>query len=94
MIEYSDLVEINKALTKLASEVEADVASNPDHLENKFRTEDGFEVGYFVSKGEANWYLKLVRYSRHTVIVKNKTVVIDAFKNAQAKIEELKAAGK
>ena len=94
MIEYSDLVEINKALTKLASEVEADVASDPDYLENKFRTVDGFEVGYYVSKGEANWYLKLERYSSSTVFVKNQTLVIDAFKNAQAKIEELKAAGK
>ena len=27
-------------------------------------------------------------------LVKNQTLVIDAFKNAQAKIEELKAAGK
>ena len=94
MIEYSDLVEINKALTKLATEVEADVASNPDYLENKFRTVDGFEVGYYVSKGEANWYLKLERYSSSTVFVKNQTLVIDAFKNAQAKIEELKATGK
>ena len=94
MIEYSDLVEINKALAKLVSEVDADVASNPDYLENKFRTVDGFEVGYYVSKGEANWYLKLERYSSSTVFVKNQTLVIDAFKNAQAKIEELKAAGK
>lgn len=94
MIEYSDLVEINKALTKLVSEVDADLASNPDYLENKFRTVDDFEVGYYVSKGEANWYLKLERYSSSTVFVKNHTLVINAFKNAQAKIEELKAAGK
>lgn len=94
MIEYSDLVEINKALTKLASEVDADMASNPDYLENKFRTVDGFEVGYYVSKGEANWYLKLEKYSSSTVFIKNQTIVIDAFKNAQEKIEELKASSK
>lgn len=92
MIEYSDLVEINKALVKLSSEVETDISSNPDYLENKFRTVDGFEVGYYVSKGEANWFLKLERYSSSTVFIKNQSIVIDAFKNAQVKIEELKAA--
>ena len=94
MIEYSDLVEINKALVKLSSEVESDIAANPDYLENKFRTVDGFEVGYYVSKGEANWFMKLERYSSSTVFIKHQSFVIDAFKNAQAKIEELKASGK
>jgi len=93
MIEYSDLVEINKALVKLSSEVESDIAANPDYLENKFRTVDGFEVGYFISKGKVNWYLKLERYSNSTVFVKSQDIVIEGFKNAQAKIEELKAAG-
>ena len=94
MIEYSDLVEINKALVKLSSEVESDIAANPDYLENKFRTVDGFEVGYYVSKGEANWFMKLERYSSSTVFIKHQSFVIDAFNNAQAKIEELKASGR
>ncbi len=94
MIEYSDLVEINKALDKLASEVDADIASNPDYLENKFITVDGFAIGYYVSKGEANWYLNLDRYSSSTVFIKKQSVVIEAFKNAQSKIEELKASNK
>ena len=62
MIEYSDLVEVNKALAKLVGEVDADCAANSDYLENKFVTDDGFQVGYYVSKGKANWYLKLERY--------------------------------
>lgn len=90
MVEYSDLVEINKALAVLSAEVDSDVASNPDYLENKFKTVDGFEVGYYVSKGEAQWFLKLERYSRSTVFVKDQSLIIDAFANAQAKIEELK----
>ena len=90
MIEYSDLVEINKALIKLASEVDNDVASNPDYLENKFKTVDGFEVGYYVSNGKAHWFLKLERYSRNTVFVKNQEDLIEAFKNAQSKIEAFK----
>ena len=94
MIEYSDLVEINKALAKLASEVDADIASNSDYLENKFRSVDGFEVGYYVSKGDAHWYLKLERYSSSTVFIKDQASIIEAFKEAQTKIEELKASGK
>ena len=94
MIEYSDLVEINKALDKLTSEVDADIASCPDYLENKFVTVDGFVVGYSVRKRDVNWYLKLDSYSGSTVFVRKQSVIIDAFKNAQAKIEELKASNK
>ena len=92
MIEYSDLVEINKALTKLVSEVDTDIASNPDYLENKFKTVDGFEVGYYVSKGKASWYLKLERYTKSTVFIKSKEALVEAFtNNAQTKIEQLKS---
>ena len=95
MIEYSDLVEINRALTRLISEVDTDIAKNPDYLENKFKTVDGFEIGYYVSKGQTdNWYIKLERYSKSTVFIKNKDVLVEAFSNAQKKIEELKAAEK
>ena len=92
MIEYSDLVEINKALTKLASEVEADCVAKPDYLENRFITEDGFQIGYYVSKGKATWYLKLERYSNSTVFIKNAEVLTSNFPAAQKKIEELKAS--
>lgn len=90
MIEYSDLVEINKALSKLVNEVDADCAANPDYLENKFVTDDGFQVGYYVSKGKATWYLKLERYSSSTVFVKSKEDLTSNFTAAQKKIEELK----
>ena len=94
MIEYSDLVEINKALEKLVSEVDADCAANPDYLENRFITEDGFQIGYYVSKGKANWYLKLERYKSSTIFIKNAQVLTTNFPAAQQKIEELMAAGK
>ena len=44
MIEYSDLVEINKALAKLVAEADTDCSANPDYLENRFVTNDGFEI--------------------------------------------------
>ena len=92
MIEYSDLVEINKALTKLVNEVEADCSANPDYLENRFITEDGFQIGYYVSKGKASWYLKLERYSNSTVFIKNAEALTTNFPAAQKKIEELKVS--
>lgn len=91
MIEYTDLVEINKALSKLVSEVDGDCSANPDYLENKFVTDDGFQIGYYVSKGKATWYLKLERYSNSTVFVKNAEELTTNFTAAQKKIEELKA---
>lgn len=91
MIEYSDLVEINKALAVLVSEVEADCAANPDYLENRFISEDGFQVGYYVSKGSASWYMKLERYGKSTVFIKNAEAITSSFTAAQQKIEELKS---
>lgn len=90
MIEYSDLVEINKALKKLVAEVDSDCAANPDYLENRFITNDGFQIGYYVSKGKASWYIKLERYSNSTVFVKNAESLTTNFEEAQKKIEELK----
>lgn len=92
LIEYSDLVEINKALLKLSSEIEADIAAKPDYLENKFITEDGFEVGYYISKGKANWFMKLDGGASSTVFVSQGNVLA-GFKNAQNKIEEMKTNG-
>jgi hypothetical protein len=89
MIEYSDLVEINKALTKLLSEVDADCESNPDYLENRFITDDGFRIGYYVDNGKANWFIRLERYGKSTVFIK-KEVLAENFPQAQKKIEELK----
>ena len=94
MIEYSDLVEINKALDVLASEIDSDMASSPYYLENKFRTVDGFEIGYYISKGAVSWFMKLERYSNSTVFPSDRMSLITAFKDAQSKIEELKASGK
>lgn len=94
MIEYSDLVEINKALSKLVTEVTTDCSANPDYLENRFITNDGFEIGYYVSKGKASWYMKLERYSNSTVFVKNAEALTTNFQDAQKKIEELKTAYK
>lgn len=90
-IEYNDLIEVIKALKSLKSEQDKDVASNPDYLENKFVTVDGFQVGYYVNKGKASWYLKLEKFgSDNTLFIDNGNTVEAAFNEAKNKIDELR----
>jgi hypothetical protein len=87
-IEYNDLLEVLKALQP---EVEKDIASNPDYLENKFVTVDGFQVGYYVSSGKASWYVRLEKYgSDNTLFIDNGATIETAFTEAKNKIDELK----
>jgi hypothetical protein len=90
-IEYNDLLEVLKALKALKPEVEKDVASKPDYLENKFVTVDGFQVGYYVSGSKATWYIKLEKYgSDNTLFIDNGDTIETAFTEAKNKIDELK----
>lgn len=90
-IEYSDLLEVIKALKTLKADVEQDVTNNPDYLENKFTTIDGFKVGYFVNKGKASWYLQLEKYgSDNTLFIENGETIEIALNDAKIKIDELK----
>ncbi|MEP5935585.1 MAG: hypothetical protein ABJ218_10725 [Winogradskyella arenosi] len=90
-IEYSDLLEVIKAFNSLKLEVETDIQLNPDYLENKFITEDGFQLGYFVNKSKATWYIKLEKYgSDKTLFIENLEAIQANFTEAKLKIEELK----
>jgi hypothetical protein len=90
-IEYTDLLEVIKALNALKTEADKDIALNPDYLENKFITVDGFQVGYFIDKGKSTWYVKLEKYgSENTLFIKDEMTLEAAFNDAKAKIEELK----
>ena len=89
-VEYSDLLEVIKAFNSLKLEVDNDVNSNPDYLENKFITEDGFQLGYYVSKGKASWYIKLEKYGTDkTLYVKDSATIESNFTEAKSKIEEM-----
>lgn len=90
-IAYEDLIEVIKALNTLKAEASSDLILNPDYLENKFVTEDGFQVGYYMSKGKQSWYIKLEKHgSGNTLYVKDFSKIESAFIVAKAKIEELK----
>lgn len=90
-IEYSDLLEVIKALKTLKAEETADVQSNPDYLENKFTTSDGFQVGYYVSNGKSTWYVRLEKYgSDNTLFFNSVDNIEQSMENASNKINELK----
>lgn len=90
-IEYSDLLELLKALKVLKAESEKDIADNPDYLETRFITGDGFEVGYYVSKGKAQWYVKLEKYgSDNTIFLEGGDIIEAAFTEAKNRIDEIK----
>jgi len=92
-IAYEDLIEVIKALKTLKQESNEDLILNPDYLENVFVTDDGFEIGYFItiSKKKVGWFLKLTNYGSNNKLYFKDVESIETFLNsAQSKIEELK----
>lgn len=89
LIEYNDLVEVNKALDKIYSETKTDLETSSDFLMNKFVTDDGFVVGHYVRKKQGCSFVRLERYS-DPIDIASYSKLISTFKEAQAKIEELK----
>src|SRR5688572_1495467 len=89
-IEYSDLIEVIKALATLKSEAPIDQSNKPDYLENKFVTSDGFQLGYYVTEGKGKWYIKFDRYGSDNTVFINDVQTIEASLNAaRNKIEEM-----
>lgn len=90
-IEYMDLIEVLKALKALQNEVNNDILANPDYLENKFITVDGFQVGYYIDKGTVHWYVRLEKYGSDVTLFIDKYETIEtAFSEAKNKIDSLK----
>lgn len=90
-IEYSDLIDLLAAISVLKEHNVEDVARNPDYLENKFVTADGFQIGYYVNDGKSKWYLTLERYgSDNSIFINDVSTIETVFLNGKAKIEELK----
>ena len=91
-IAYEDLLEIIKALSTLEEASQKDINNaDSDYLENKFITDDGFQVGYYISKDKLVWYMKLERYgSGTTIFLKDYDSVKLAFTEGESKMEALK----
>jgi hypothetical protein len=89
-IAYEDLLEVIKAIEPLKKESVSDLVIKTDYLENKFVTDDGFALGYYVDKGSLTWYVVLQKYGSGNTIFVDLASIESAFNNAKQKIEELK----
>ena len=89
-IEYSDLIEINKAYNKLQQEVNADITLNPEYLENKFISNDDFRIGYYVEKEKAHWFIRLDYHYGSWLDLKKIEDFAEFLRNMQKEIENLK----
>jgi hypothetical protein len=71
-IEYSDLIEIIRAFNLLKESSFSDIMTKGNYLENKFITDDGFEIGYYVKNENAIWYISLEKYgSDNSIFVRD-----------------------
>jgi len=79
-------------LSTLQDASQIDVANTgSDYLENKFITDDGFQVGYYISKNKLVWYMKLEGYgSGTTIFLKDYETVLSTFTKGKGKMESLK----
>lgn len=90
-IAYEDVLEMAKALEVLKIESTTDQQKNPEYLENKFVTDDGFQLGYYCSKDKLQWYLVLERYSSgNTIFPRQLSSIESLLSEAKSKIESLK----
>lgn len=89
-VAYDDLVEVERKLESLIEEERKDRGVRKDYCENFYRTEDGFQIGYYMKNRQTNWYMVMDRYSDTKVIFDNVTKLKDHFKKALAKFDEVK----
>jgi hypothetical protein len=91
VIEYSDLLEIIKAVKSLKETEISDITSS-NYLENKFRTTDGFTIGYYIKDTKSVWYADLEKYgSRNTLFISgNGSDVESVLESVKTKMDEIK----
>jgi hypothetical protein len=90
-IAYEDLIEVIKALIQLKEQSSKDVTSISDYLENKFITDDGFRIGYYLSKTKISWYIQLDNHGTdNTLYIKDYNKIVEAFNKGKEKIESIR----
>ena len=99
-IAYEDVVEIKKALDEIITQRQSDTTGEACYLENKFKTKDYLEIGYYISKEtnrkgdnsfKSNYYIDLdTRYRSSTAFFSEPTALVELFNNAINKMNQLK----
>lgn len=90
-IEENDLKEVLKAIESLERSADIDVNTKGNYLENKYVTEDGFKVGYYVSDREVNWFIIFDDYGDDTEFFGGSILPLkDGLNSANAAISQIK----
>lgn len=90
-VAETDIIEMIKALSILIENSTEDKQKSIEYLENKYVTEDGVQIGYYISGKEIGWYLVLDKYkSDATAFINDGESVLVVLKSALDKIVELK----
>ena len=90
-IESLDLISMNNAIKILQKEYDAEKDSTVDYTENKYITNDGMQVGYYISFRDSGWFIKLDKYKTDSLIFFNDSKeILDGIQSAIDKINELK----
>ncbi len=89
-IADEDVLEVIKAIEVLKASIPSDLKSDADYMENSFITDDDFKVGYYISKGEAQWYVVLSGIKSETLFFKDVKSLTEVFVDAKNKIESIK----
>ena len=57
VISFSELLELQQALSLTREQSAESLNSAPDHTEGKYTTSDGFEIGFMRPKGKITWFI-------------------------------------
>ena len=88
-IAEEDLIEVIKAYNELVKQSESEDTS-ADYFENKFTTDDGFQIGYGGGKNRV-WFLTLEKFGKSTILFKGHEDIGYAINQGKNIIDELKA---
>jgi len=88
-IAEEDLVEVIKAYDELVIQSKNEETS-ADYFENKFTTDDGFQIGYGGSE-DILWFITLEKYGKSTIIFAGPVAIGLTLKEGLKKIKSLKS---
>ncbi|MFV0227476.1 hypothetical protein OBK05_07245 [Empedobacter falsenii] len=97
-IEYNDLLEVQRNIKLLKIELNKDISNNLINIENKYITNDFFEVGYNVDEKLKSYWFISNKYILNSFEKFDKIETFELFENsineAVNKIQELKNQNK
>ncbi|MBK6915299.1 MAG: hypothetical protein IPH11_17150 [Ignavibacteriales bacterium] len=89
-LTYDDFLALSEAMEKLKKDSAQDLALHLYYLENKFITEDGFELGYSIDSDKLTWYLVDNRFtSKNILLLSNLEILENSMKLAEQKFKIL-----